>query len=333
MLPLINIEIVKGLVDVYLKVSGKKPQALDDFAIPYHVFELEHGYFPSKPIVLFLNKVLAELNDNQQQQLFEQLIKGKLLPMNFAQFAQVPQTIEEAIQQLIQLSNSETPSAKLSLIVDNEQIWLSRQRILHSVNNELSSDLFSLYYFTYFISQLLGKPWHPKKVKIHTSDQDVLLNAFVKQNNCLLLRGQAITAISLPNELLEQPININKNCFSKRPLNTPPLNYIQSLLLSMEAYVGEDGFNIKQLAANLGVSVRTLQYQIEAQGFTFKQLKDQVILNNAKWMMAHTTYSLTEISVYLGYSSVAHFSRAIKRLTGLSPRFYQRSLVANITTS
>ncbi|MEH6452542.1 MAG: AraC family transcriptional regulator [Psychromonas sp.] len=326
MLPLINVDVVKPVIEVYLVISGKPSTDLDKFAIPYHVFEIDHGYFPSKPIVLFLNQILDELNEFQQEHFFELLIKEKLLPMNFAQFKQAPQTINQAIKQLISLSNIETPSAQLALHIENGEVWLTRQRILHSVNNELSSDLFSLYYFTYFISLLLAKPWHPNKVKIHTSDQDSLLNAFVKQHGCVLLRGQNVTAICLPIDLLDQPININKSSFAKQPLNTPPLNFIDSLLLSMEAYVGEESFNINQLATNLGVSVRTLQYKIESHGSTFKQLKSQVILNNAKWMMVHTKYSLTEISVYLGYSSIAHFSRAIKRLTGVSPRLYQKQL-------
>lgn len=331
MLPLINVDVVKALVDVYLKVTGKSHAALDDFAIPYHTLEIEHGYFPSKPIVLFLNQVLIELNETQQQQLFQQLIVDKLLPMNFAQFGQVPQTVRQAIEQLVKLSNIETPSAKLNLITKNGEYWLTRKRILHSVNNELSSDLFSLYYFSYFIAQLLAKPWSPRKVKIHTSDQGALLNAFIAQHQCLLLRGQSSTAICLPADLLEQKIAMDQSCFATTSINKPPLNFIDSLLLSMEAYVGDPSLNIKQLASNLGVSVRTLQYQIEAEGFTFKQLKNQVILNNTRWMMLHTTYSLTEVSVYLGYASITQFSRAIKRLTGLSPRLYQRSLLEKST--
>jgi len=44
----------------------------------------------------------------------------------------------------------------------------------------------------------------------------------------------------------------------------------------------------------------------------------------AQHLLANTTYSLTEISVFCGFSSPSYFSQAFKRITGLRPSEYRR---------
>lgn len=63
-------------------------------------------------------------------------------------------------------------------------------------------------------------------------------------------------------------------------------------------------------------------------GKTVQEYLLEVRLQQAKLLLAQTTYSVKEISSFIGFSDECYFSRAFKRVTGVSPstfRQYERS--------
>jgi len=79
---------------------------------------------------------------------------------------------------------------------------------------------------------------------------------------------------------------------------------------------------IKAIAAEQGLSMRTLQRRLCEWGFSFEEILDDVRRTQAMEYMLAGGYSALEIAFLLGYSDQAHFSRAFKRWTGLSTREY-----------
>ena len=69
----------------------------------------------------------------------------------------------------------------------------------------------------------------------------------------------------------------------------------------------------------MGFSVRTLQRQLHDEGTTFSEALDAVRHELATKMLQGSNKTIGEISVALGYTSVANFSRAFNRWTGTSP--------------
>ena len=50
-------------------------------------------------------------------------------------------------------------------------------------------------------------------------------------------------------------------------------------------------------------------------------------IKEAKKLIRESTYSVSEISEMLGYSSIHIFSRAFKKKTGMSPTDYSKSII------
>jgi AraC-like DNA-binding protein len=46
-------------------------------------------------------------------------------------------------------------------------------------------------------------------------------------------------------------------------------------------------------------------------------------IENAKYMLIHTTRGLTEIAYDCGFTSSSQFSKTFRKCTGLSPRAYR----------
>lgn len=71
--------------------------------------------------------------------------------------------------------------------------------------------------------------------------------------------------------------------------------------------------------AELGVTVRTLQRNLAAEGTTFKALMEDTRMRLARHYLLNTNLSLTAIAFLLGYSELSAFSRAARVWLGDSP--------------
>lgn len=83
---------------------------------------------------------------------------------------------------------------------------------------------------------------------------------------------------------------------------------------------------IERCAAKLGLSVRTLQAKLAAEGRTFSQVMEEVRLRLAKAYLRLPDRSLDEIAEWLGYGEQTSFGRAFKRWTGQTPQKYRAGL-------
>ncbi|MEM9169935.1 MAG: AraC family transcriptional regulator ligand-binding domain-containing protein [Pseudomonadota bacterium] len=93
-----------------------------------------------------------------------------------------------------------------------------------------------------------------------------------------------------------------------------------SLLSAVEACCRRGRFDVRSIAQESGLSVRTAQRLAKANGAGLYELIDHARLNIAfELMTGDQTISLTEIAEICGYSDERSFRRAFKRWTGQSP--------------
>jgi AraC-like DNA-binding protein len=78
-----------------------------------------------------------------------------------------------------------------------------------------------------------------------------------------------------------------------------------------------------------GMSVRTLQRRLGEEGLTYTRLVEKIRFEQAVLWLQEPQLKLIDIAVELGYSDPAHFTRAFKRWTGLSPRDFRRQQLTN----
>jgi AraC-like DNA-binding protein len=86
-----------------------------------------------------------------------------------------------------------------------------------------------------------------------------------------------------------------------------------------------DGYpRIDWVAAKLGVTRRSIQRLLSAHGTTFNQVVMETLSRHAKALLDGSTVPVTEIALELGYQDPAHFTRAFRRWTGVSPTVYRK---------
>jgi AraC-like DNA-binding protein len=86
------------------------------------------------------------------------------------------------------------------------------------------------------------------------------------------------------------------------------------------------GATVLAVARTLGLAPRTLQYRLARRGLSFQELIDKRRSLAAGHLLSNPETSITEVGFILGYSDVAHFTRAFHRWNGMSPRAFRRLL-------
>jgi AraC-like DNA-binding protein len=101
----------------------------------------------------------------------------------------------------------------------------------------------------------------------------------------------------------------------------PPLNEVR---LTIKSLLPDGHPTLAAVAAEFGISSRTLQRSLAAAGQTHSELVRQVRQERACELLARQSVSISQIASRTGFASPSGFSRAFHVWTGLSPRDYRR---------
>ncbi|MEM9776744.1 MAG: AraC family transcriptional regulator ligand-binding domain-containing protein [Chloroflexota bacterium] len=96
-----------------------------------------------------------------------------------------------------------------------------------------------------------------------------------------------------------------------------PLVY--AIRTHLPAAIQNGAFSVDDVAAELGLSKRTLQRQLSAEALTFKELLDIYRQEQAFLMLQNGQQDLATLAYSLGYNEQSSFNRAFRRWTGKSP--------------
>ena len=92
----------------------------------------------------------------------------------------------------------------------------------------------------------------------------------------------------------------------------------------MAHYTKNKIFQVCRLAAEIaGVGTRALQIEISQLGTTYSDLVQQVRLESSIDMLENSAINVTDIAYEFGYSDPAHFARAFRRWTCMTPLEYR----------
>lgn len=82
--------------------------------------------------------------------------------------------------------------------------------------------------------------------------------------------------------------------------------------------------SLEDLARHIRVSARTIDRHLKNEGVGFRELSDKVRFERACTLLSEEGSSVVGVAEQMGFSDAANFSRAFKRVMGVSPSDYQR---------
>ena len=241
-------------------------------------------------------------------------------------------TLHSAITTFCRDVRSECSEADYYLKHDGASAWFCHGPVGNSALQQSQHELYALMIIIQVIQLALGSDWQPARIRLQSLDESGA------RNNDFLLKtdiefGAPNTAVEFPVKSLATPLkrqikatyaSLDTDSILTENLPGDPLVALKELIT---LYAKQSKMPSIELTAELaGVSRRTLQRFLNSKATSYSLLLDEVKFNMALPLLADKSNSITEISFQLGYANVAHFSRAFKRITGMSPKFYRNML-------
>jgi AraC-like DNA-binding protein len=208
-------------------------------------------------------------------------------------------------------------------------------QIVSPVSESIRHDVdWSFGAYVYFARKVLGESWLPPKCGVtYASPPDTSHHlAFYGPN---LEFEQRTNYFQIEKDLLELPINDadprllelirdHADLLMAKVQQSPDFLH-QVRLLALQS-VNEGGCTAQKVAADIGMSISTFSRRLAKHGTNFRQIREETIRTLACQALQHEELRISTIALRLGYSEPAAFNHAFKRLEGMSPRAYRRSI-------
>lgn len=240
------------------------------------------------------------------------------------------QTVYEFIVQGTALYNTFTSGERLWLEDRPNTVRIHHSGFSNASHRNIGSNIFSLASSIMTLRLAMGHNWCPTEIGLPTLKVAKDLALFAPNSEPKLTESGAFYSICKSDlikpyasqELNEADCEGNKKeePFHALPLKTDPLESIQQYL---EISLPQGYPSINQTAAAIGISPRTLQRQLQAHNLQYAGLVDTVRMALAREWLQRTDKPISAISQALAYTKPSNFTRAFRRVNGVSPREYR----------
>jgi AraC-like DNA-binding protein len=98
---------------------------------------------------------------------------------------------------------------------------------------------------------------------------------------------------------------------------------VTALRAIIRPYLAQGHPPLSLVAEIVGMSERSLQRRLAQSGSTYSQIVQDARFSIASDLLADSDLNIADIAFAAGYDNAPHFSRAFKRLAGMTPRDYR----------
>lgn len=319
-IPVSKSSYVKILAQIAIDNGLNINDLLKEANLPSDILLANEVFIPSKSMNRFFYLISEQFENKQFFQLLRITIRDKFVPLPLNFFAG-KKTLKQALEMMHEVFKRVSPSSEVHIQKQLSQYWLCIQVTETKEQYVEWIELFSIILVQELISKLTGKTWQPQALKIISKSGDLLVHAL--PNTKRLFTNQSSIALCIEPEQLSLPITISGASKQVNTANEWHSSYIDNAFELLKPYVRENNLSIEFAAKVLNITVRTLQRRLLEHKTSFRNLKENLMLSVA-YELIEEGRSFTYIASQLGYADLAHFSRAFKRRSGLTPKQYKQ---------
>lgn len=323
-IPLIRAANVLPIVR-FLEVNGRDAQSFLDAADLGYWFALS----PLDPIPLLngiglLHEVARSFGPDVGARIVSQGTIGELAFIG--QVALGARTPVEALRRVATAIPLHSSHEQIRVLLENGGVTLKHQLTVRVDPAALHAIHVMFCALMQQVCMMTGSPL-PCIVEIAAPPHpEVGLNVFESLSRARVIAGpEQSLAITFDPLIVNRPFLLSARDRSLRPgpARISPLSKETKLAASMTPVIaamlhGSEP-SIERVARSAGLSVRTLQRRLAAEGTTFATQLDRVRRDLALSLLAEETISLADLADRLGYASGSTLSRAVRRLVGDGP--------------
>lgn len=237
-------------------------------------------------------------------------------------------TLRQALSALAEFRSRINSTLVLHFEEHGEDVILREDFQLRRPEPSRQSNDLALGVLARLCSSVLGDLWSPSMVCFtHDAPPAAELQIFSRVFHCRPQFGSEFNGIVLPIADLDRP-----NTKADDQLARHARQLLEAVMSPVDRTVAQDVSQLIQLlmpsgrasiqgcAAALGMTVRTLQRALDAEGTSYSTLLHSARMNLAVQYLANPRMRITDVAELLGYSSIGAFTRWHGATFGESPR-------------
>ncbi len=173
------------------------------------------------------------------------------------------------------------------------------------------------------LRDIIGQKYNIRGCFFTRTEDDVQkIKRFTQLLGCPVAFGSDHLKITIDSAILQEPTLDIRNYIAAhmRTFIDSQEEFIKQVSSVILIFLPSGKIDIDSIARSMGYSARTLQRRLNESSSSFKDLLNSVRLAHANQYLKNDQYSLTDISILLGYSNLSAFTRAYRRWHGTNPR-------------
>ncbi|MES9996701.1 AraC family transcriptional regulator ligand-binding domain-containing protein [Desulfovibrio aminophilus] len=241
--------------------------------------------------------------------------------------------VYEALRQMTRYYNYHQRGAEISLEPSGDTVHLvyGLSSQTEHLGRREDAEMSLASYFS-FVKDLVGMPTFPAEVLFehpeppYSGEHIRLFRCpvrFCRPENALIYKKTSLfrPVARADHELLKVLLDYMAQLVSERPRDEDMVGHVQYHVARM---LRNGNLDFDRLTTVLGVSSRTLRRRLALEGTSFRELVTRTRLELARDYLTHPSMTVTEVAYLLGYASSSAFSRALRKLTGMTPREFRQ---------
>jgi AraC-like DNA-binding protein len=176
----------------------------------------------------------------------------------------------------------------------------------------------------HIVRQFAGPNWVPATMAFGVSYEPSPETRSVWKNT-RFISNQSASWIDIPVSMLDLPNLASENPTPSHDDGVEPSGQeiVSAVKLMLPSYLDERIPTLAEIAEMAGISSRSLQRKLSSAGVSYSDLLDGARFENAAKLLRDTNAKIIDIAFSSGYTDPAHFTRAFRRFSGVTPREFR----------
>ncbi|MFD0979990.1 AraC family transcriptional regulator [Tropicimonas aquimaris] len=233
-------------------------------------------------------------------------------------------TVGDYLSIFVSTANTIASSAEEFLHLDGSNVTLGERRAFQPTILPAQNDAFMAALGWSILRRALQDRLDPSKVTVVVSDPKALPSDFDLMHP---IKGDRMGfRLRFPSSWLATPFEHEEanNCFKAAPDSGTP-EFVGSFRQMLRAHVGMGNLSAPECAALASMSQQQLKRRLAAFGTDISSEIDVVRQEYARVALSASDRSIADIAAALGFADPANFTRAFRRVNGLTPTQFRKS--------
>ena len=326
-IPLTRSQFLLPFVGILEEIGAPTSSLMEKFRLPPSMDTKSDLYVPLLPAIRFINTAqnsqdIEDFGFLASQRLHYSHLREKTRTL----IAQSP-TLLVALRHACNEASREDTVLSMWIEYDNDHVRVCSRlsdtsKLLHLEHAQWLQNIFSVY----IVRQFAGPNWAPPVMAFEARYTPSIATQS-SWPNVRFLAGQLASWITIPNSCLSLS-NPSTELFSQPHAHAHEDGHsgydIAAILkLMLPSYLDGRVPTLADVAEMAGVSARTFQRKLANVDLAYSDILDIVRFERSSSLLRDTDIKIIDVSFASGYSDPAHFSRAFRRISGVTPRQFR----------